>query len=161
VLLSDKRIMEELTAGTSSSNRSIHVSSAPTHTIAGSASGFQPTKYLEVIDFTDEEQARSFWGEPRRAEGTIVVKPGTTILAHTQEVIGATNGYTTTMHAKQYWSLRVVGLQVRRRGRRWVYIPLDHGDQQPYDLQHRPARRAAHLSDQVRLRGRNAQGISG
>ena len=61
---------------------------------------FQPTKYLDVIDFTDEEQALSFWGEPVRAEGTIVVKPGTTILAHTQEVIGARNGFTTTMHAR-------------------------------------------------------------
>ncbi len=61
---------------------------------------FQPTKYLETIDFTDEEQARSFWGEPIRADGTIVVKPGTTILAHTREVIGAKNGYTTTMHAR-------------------------------------------------------------
>ena len=58
---------------------------------------FEPTKYADVINFTDEEQARDFWGEPHRAAATIVVKPGTTILAHTQEVIGARNGFTTTM----------------------------------------------------------------
>ena len=61
---------------------------------------FQPMKYLDVVDFTDEEQARAFWGEPLRAEGVILVKPGTTILAHTREVVGAQNGYTTTMHAR-------------------------------------------------------------
>lgn len=61
---------------------------------------FQPTKYLDVVDFTDEEQARSFWGEPLHADDVLAVKPGTTILAHTQEVIGARNGFTTTMHAR-------------------------------------------------------------
>ncbi|MGH2442489.1 MAG: dCTP deaminase [Chloroflexota bacterium] len=61
---------------------------------------FQPMKFMEVIDFTDEEQARSFWGEPVRAGSTILIKPGTTILAHTQEVVGARNGITTTMHAR-------------------------------------------------------------
>lgn len=61
---------------------------------------FQPTKFMEIVDFTDEEQARSFWGEPVRASDLIVVKPGTTILAHTQEVIGGRNGITTQMHAR-------------------------------------------------------------
>jgi dCTP deaminase len=61
---------------------------------------FQPTKYLDVVDFTDEEQARSFWGEPLQAQGTIAVKPGTTILAHTQEVVGARKCITTTMNAR-------------------------------------------------------------
>jgi dCTP deaminase len=61
---------------------------------------FEPTKYADVINFTDEEQARAFWGEPLRAREVIHVKPGTTILAHTQEVIGARNGITTQMHAR-------------------------------------------------------------
>jgi len=101
VLLSDKRIMEELTAG------NVVIEPFDPRQLGTNSYDcrlgewfFQPTKYLDIIDFTDEEQARSFWGEPQRAEGTMVVKPGTTILAHTQEVIGATNGYTTTMHAR-------------------------------------------------------------
>jgi dCTP deaminase len=61
---------------------------------------FQPTKYHEVIDFTDQEQALDFWGEPRRADDTIVVKPGTTILAHTEEIVGGRNGFTTSMRAR-------------------------------------------------------------
>lgn len=61
---------------------------------------FQPTMYHEVVDFTDEDQALSFWGEPRRARESILVKPGTTILAHTQEVIGGRNGITTSMRAR-------------------------------------------------------------
>jgi len=61
---------------------------------------FEPRLYADVVDFTDEEQARAFWGEPIRAGGEIRIKPGTTILAHTQEVIGARNGITTQMHAR-------------------------------------------------------------
>ncbi|PZR97239.1 MAG: dCTP deaminase [Chloroflexi bacterium] len=61
---------------------------------------FQSPKYSETVDFTNEDQALAFWGEPIRAVESIVVKPGTTILAHTQEVVGATNGITTTMHAR-------------------------------------------------------------
>jgi len=61
---------------------------------------FQPTKYSEMVDFTDEVQARAFWGEPIHADEAIIVKPGTTILAHTQEIVGARNGITTTMHAR-------------------------------------------------------------
>ncbi|MCL4544913.1 MAG: dCTP deaminase [Chloroflexi bacterium] len=62
---------------------------------------FQPDANVEVIDFTDEAQSRAFWGEPRRAvEGRIPVRPGTTILAHTWEVVGARNGITTSMHAR-------------------------------------------------------------
>lgn len=61
---------------------------------------FQPTKFSELIDFTDESQARGFWGEPQYAEEAIIVKPATTILAHTVEVVGARNGITTTMHAR-------------------------------------------------------------
>lgn len=61
---------------------------------------FQPTQYLEVVNFTDEAQAQAFWGDPIKAEESIVVKPGTTILAHTREVIGARNGITTQMHAR-------------------------------------------------------------
>jgi len=101
VLLSDKRILEELDCGNvviePFDRRQLGTNS---YDCRLGEWFFQPTKFLETIDFTDEEQARAFWGEPVRAEGTITVKPGTTILAHTQEIVGARNGFTTTMHAR-------------------------------------------------------------
>jgi dCTP deaminase len=101
VLLSDKRIIEELGRGNlviePFEERQLGTNS---YDCRLGEWYFQPTKYADVVDFTDEEQARSFWGEPIEAEGTILVKPGTTILAHTQEVVGARNGFTTTMHAR-------------------------------------------------------------
>ncbi|MCL4540899.1 MAG: hypothetical protein M1396_00930 [Chloroflexi bacterium] len=62
---------------------------------------FQPDANIETVDFTDERQAQAFWGEPRHAtNGYIPVRPGTTILAHTIEIVGARNGITTSMHAR-------------------------------------------------------------
>src|SRR5947199_6598180 len=100
MLLSDKRIMEELAHG-NIVIRPFDLRQLGTNSYDCRLGEwyFQPTKYAETINFTDEEQARGFWGEPLRADETITVKPGTTILAHTQEVVGATNGFTTTMHA--------------------------------------------------------------
>src|SRR2546425_5881242 len=43
---------------------------------------------------------RRYWGEPRRAQdGKMAIRPGTTILAHTQEVIGGHNGYLAKMYS--------------------------------------------------------------
>lgn len=101
MLLSDKRIIEELEAGNvvidPFDRRQLGTNS---YDCRLGSWYFQPTKYSETIDFTNEDQALAFWGEPRQAEGQIVVKPQTTILAHTQEVVGARNGITTTMHAR-------------------------------------------------------------
>lgn len=101
MLLSDKRIVEERDRG------NIMIEPFDIRQLGTNSYDcrlgewyFEPTKYAELVDFTDEEQARAFWGEPRHANGSIVVKPGTTILAHTQEIIGASNGITTTMHAR-------------------------------------------------------------
>jgi dCTP deaminase len=101
VLLSDKRILEEREQG------NIVIEPFDLRQLGTNSYDcrlgewyFQPTKYLDVIDFTDEEEARAFWGEPLKAEGTIIVKPGTTILAHTLETIGGRNGITTQMHAR-------------------------------------------------------------
>lgn len=101
MLLSDKRIMEELAGG------SIVIDPFDMRQLGTNSYDcrlghwyFEPTQYLEVVDFTDEAEALAFWGEPRRAESTLIVKPGTTILAHTREVVGACNGITTTMHAR-------------------------------------------------------------
>src|SRR5437588_7931041 len=97
VLLSDKRILEERDHG------SIVIDPFDMRQLGTNSYDcrlgewyFQSPKYLETIDFTDEEQALAFWGDPIHADGTIVVKPGTTILAHTDEVVGARNGITTT-----------------------------------------------------------------
>ena len=101
MLLSDKRILEEKDRG------NIVIDPFDARQLGTNSYDcrlgewyFQPTKFMEVVDFTDQEQARSFWGEPIRAHASIVVKPGTTILAHTQEVIGGRNGVTTQMHAR-------------------------------------------------------------
>jgi dCTP deaminase len=62
---------------------------------------FESNRNLLVVDFTREEDTRAFWGEPRRAEeGVIAIRPGDTILCHTQEVVGGLNGFTTSMRAR-------------------------------------------------------------
>lgn len=101
VLLSDKRVCEELESG------NIIIDPFDRRQLGTNSYDcrlgqwyFEPTKYLETVDFTDEHQALAFWGEPHRAHEAIVVKPGTTILAHTHEVVGSRNGITTTMHAR-------------------------------------------------------------
>lgn len=49
----------------------------------------------------DDDSIREYWGRPKRAvSGEIVIEPGTTILAHTIEVIGGINGYLVNMHAR-------------------------------------------------------------
>lgn len=49
----------------------------------------------------DDESMREYWGRPKRAvSGEIAIEPGTTILAHTIEVIGGINGYLVNMHAR-------------------------------------------------------------
>ena len=101
MLLSDKRIIEEIDAG------NIVIEPFDQRQLGTNSYDcrlghwyFQPTKYSEIVDFTNEDQALAFWGEPRRADSEIVVKPQTTILAHTEEIVGARNGITTTMHAR-------------------------------------------------------------
>ncbi|MGH2448363.1 MAG: dCTP deaminase [Chloroflexota bacterium] len=101
MLLSDKRILEERDRG------NIAIDPFDSRQLGTNSYDcrlgewyFQPTQFLDVVDFTDQAQALAFWGEPVRAGPTITVKPGTTILAHTQEVIGATNGITTSMRAR-------------------------------------------------------------
>ena len=45
-------------------------------------------------------QTRKFWGEPIQSTGVIPVRPGDTILAHTIEIVGGRNGFTTSMRAR-------------------------------------------------------------
>ena len=102
MLLSDRRILEELAHG------NVVIAPFDERQLGTNSYDcrlgdwyFQPDANVESVDFTDEQQARRFWGEPRRAvDGRIPIRPGTTILAHTIEVIGARNGFTTSMHAR-------------------------------------------------------------
>src|SRR5215470_14782545 len=62
---------------------------------------FLPNHNMVAVNFTEEADARAFWGSPRHAEeGVIRIRPGDTILAHTLEVIGGHAGFTTSMRAR-------------------------------------------------------------
>ena len=112
MLLSDRRILEELERG------NVVISPFDQRQLGTNSYDcrlgewyFQPDANVEVVDFTEEAQARAFWGEPRHAaEGRIPVRAGTTILAHTIEVVGGRNGITTSMHARS--SVGRAGLSV-------------------------------------------------
>lgn len=102
MLLSDLRIMEEKARGniviTPFDQRQLGTNS---YDCRLGEWYYQPDANIEVVDFTDEAQANAFWGTARRAvDSEIPVRPGTTILAHTIEVVGARNGITTSMHAR-------------------------------------------------------------
>lgn len=102
MLLSDTRILEELKKGTividPFDQRQLGTNS---YDCRLGSWYYQPNQAMQRVDFTDEEQSRCFWGAPLEAtNGVIPVYPGTTILAHTEEVVGARNGVTTSMHAR-------------------------------------------------------------
>ena len=101
MLLSDKRVVEELEAGNIVINPfDIRQLGTNSYDCRLGEWYFRPAITSELVDFTNEAQARRFWGEPQRSDSAIVVEPGTTILAHTQEIVGSRAGITTTMHAR-------------------------------------------------------------
>jgi dCTP deaminase len=56
---------------------------------------------MVTVNFTEQEDAGNFWLGPFYAEdGVIRIRPGDTILAHTEEVVGGTNGFTTSMRSR-------------------------------------------------------------
>lgn len=61
---------------------------------------FEPNRNMQTVSFLSEAQTRQFWGEPKQAAGIIPVRPGDTILAHTIEIVGGRNGFTTSMRAR-------------------------------------------------------------
>jgi dCTP deaminase len=102
MLLSDRRILEELERGNlvidPFDQRQLGTNS---YDVRLGAWYFESNRNLLVVDFTREEDTLAFWGEPRQAdEGVIAIRPGDTILCHTQEVVGGTNGFTTSMRAR-------------------------------------------------------------
>lgn len=102
MLLSDKRILEELTRGNiviePFERRQLGTNS---YDVRLGAWYFLPNHNMVSVDFTDADQAGLFWGAPQHArEGAIAIRPGDTILAHTEEIIGGCNGFTTSMRAR-------------------------------------------------------------
>ena len=102
MLLSDRRIMEEMARGNiiiepfeprQLGTNSYDVRLGPYYYI--------PNHNMVTVNFTDEEDARAFWLGPYYAEdGQIRIRPGDTILAHTEEIVGGRNGFTTSMRAR-------------------------------------------------------------
>jgi dCTP deaminase len=102
VLLSDKRILEELETGNiviePFNRRQLGTNS---YDVRLGEWFFLPNHNMVTVNFSSEADALAFWGEAHRAEnGLISIRPGDTILAHTLEVVGGHHGYTTSMRAR-------------------------------------------------------------
>ena len=88
MLLSDKRIMEELAHG------NIIIEPFDQRHLGTNSYDcrlgewyFQGDANIEVMHLDNPDEIRLYWGEPRKARnGKIAIRPGTTILAHTQEI---------------------------------------------------------------------------
>jgi dCTP deaminase len=102
MLLSDRRILEEVERGNIIIDPLDHQQlGTNSYDVRLGEWFFEPNRNLLTVDFTREEDTLAFWGEPRRAaDGTIAIRPGDTILCHTEEVVGGTNGFTTSMRAR-------------------------------------------------------------
>ncbi len=102
MLLSDKRIIEEMEKGNiiiepfeqrQLGTNSYDVRLGPYYYI--------PNHNMVTVNFTEEEDAQQFWLGPHHADdGYIRIRPGDTILAHTEEIVGGRNGFTTSMRAR-------------------------------------------------------------
>src|SRR5947209_14442513 len=102
MLLSDKRIMEEIERGNiiiepfearQLGTNSYDVRLGPYY--------FIPNHNMVTVNFTDEEDASAFWLGPYYAEdGVIRIRPGDTILAHKKEVVGVRNGINIYMRSR-------------------------------------------------------------
>jgi dCTP deaminase len=70
----------------------------------------------DYVDFTDEDQVKQFWIGPYVVnEGDILLlEPGETILAHTEEAIGGRNCVTTSMRSRS--SIVRCGLSIAKCG---------------------------------------------
>ena len=102
MLLSDKRIVEQMDKG------NIIIEPFDTRQLGTNSYDvrlgpyyFIPNHNMVTVNFTEEEDAAAFWLGPYYAEdGYIRIRPGDTILAHTEEVVGGRNGFTTSMRAR-------------------------------------------------------------
>ncbi len=101
MLLSDKRIMEEM------KNGNIIIEPFDERHLGTNSYDcrlgewyFQGDANVEVMHLDMPDEIRRYWGEPREAAGKIAIRPGTTILAHTQEIIGGHNGFLAKMYSR-------------------------------------------------------------
>jgi dCTP deaminase len=71
---------------------------------------------MKSMRIDNPEHIKNYWGEPidamKKHDGLISILPGTTILAHTQEVVGGRNGFLAKMHCRS--SIARSGLSVCR-----------------------------------------------
>src|SRR5579885_238390 len=99
MLLSDKRIVEELKSGNlviePFDERQLGTNS---YDCRLGEWYYQGNANIEVMHLDNPEEIRSYWGQPRQAsQGKISIRPGTTILAHTLEDIGGGARYQQTI----------------------------------------------------------------
>ena len=102
MLLSDKRIVEEMQHG------NIVIEPFDERHLGTNSYDcrlgewyFQGDANVEVMHLDIPDEIRQYWGEPRQAkENKIAIRPGTTILAHTQEIIGGHNGFLAKMYSR-------------------------------------------------------------
>jgi len=102
MLLSDKRIAEEIEHGNliiepfeprQLGTNSYDVRLGPWF--------YMPNHNMATVNFNSEADAREFWLGPFYAkDGMVKIRPGDTILAHTLEIVGGKNGFTTSMRAR-------------------------------------------------------------
>lgn len=102
MLLSDKRILEEREKGNIVIEPfDVRQLGTNSYDVRLGDWYFEPNRNMVKVDFTLPEDTAEFWGEPIQARGgRIIIKPGDTILAHTSEVVGGRNGFTTSMRAR-------------------------------------------------------------
>lgn len=55
---------------------------------------------MPTLNPTDTAQVRDFWNQQETADDCIVIRPGETILAHTEEFIGGSHHITTMLRAR-------------------------------------------------------------
>ncbi|MDQ6695246.1 MAG: dCTP deaminase [Chloroflexota bacterium] len=102
MLLSDKRISEEIEHGNiiiePFEQRQLGTNS---YDVRLGTYYFTPNHNMVEVNFTDEHDAQEFWLGPFYADdGVIRIRPGDTILAHTEEIVGGRNGFTTSMRSR-------------------------------------------------------------
>jgi dCTP deaminase len=61
---------------------------------------FQGDANIVEKHIDNAQEARAYWGKPIKAKRKIPIRPGSTILAHTQEIIGGCNGYLAEMRTR-------------------------------------------------------------
>jgi dCTP deaminase len=100
-MLSDKRIIEEMRNG------NIVIDPFDERQLGTNSYDCRLGEWYFAQDIEGQElrlfseDMRTSWGEPRKAvKGEIPVYPGTTILAHTMEIVGGQNGFVARMYAR-------------------------------------------------------------